>query len=576
MASAGITLRPINEDLSVSPLLSDGPRNPHCSGDSIMIYLAVPGASMIPMRVMECDSIASVKLRIQSCKGFVVKNQKLVFDGRELSRNHSLIRDYGISDGNVLHVVIRISDLRVITVKTACGKKFKFHIERGRDVQYVKRQIAMTGNPFGELQNQELIFDGEELDDKRIIHDICKNNDAVFHLIVRKSVKVRSKPIERDFELSVVAALPEEDGDSNDFQVTTKKAPGKDVWIEPVLGNPKVELPQVIRDLLHAALAGLEKGHPPIMSSEGTGGAYFMQDLSGDEFIGVFKPIDEEPMAENNPRGLPFSTNGEGLKRGTRVGEGALREVAAYILDHPLSGHRSFSHVDIGFSGVPPTVMVKCLHGVFNHRAGFEHGPKHFKIGSLQMFVKNCGCCEEMGPRAFPVQEVHKICVLDIRLANTDRHAGNILITREGEEGPLMLVPIDHGYCLPENFEDCTFEWLYWPQSRQPFNSETIDYIQSLDAEQDIALLKFHGWELSRECSRTLHITTMLLKKGATRRLTPYDIGSILCRETINKESKIEEIIHEANSTVLPGASEAAFMESISQIMDRYLDELSI
>ena len=125
-------------------------------------------------------------------------------------------------------------------------------------------------------------------------------------------------------------------------------------------------------------------------------------------------------------------------------------------------------------------------------------------------------------------------------------------------------------------FEDCTFEWLYWPQAREPFNAETIEYIKSLDAEQDIALLKFYGWELSPECSRTLHISTMLLKKGAQRGLTPYDIGSILCRETIHKESKIEQIIQEAKDNSLQGTSEAVFLKSISSIMDRHLDELDL
>ncbi|XP_009406191.2 phosphatidylinositol 4-kinase gamma 4 [Musa acuminata AAA Group] len=576
MASAGITLRPINEDPAVSFFQSNGTRTPHCSVESIMIYLAVPGASMTPMSVLASDSIASVKLRIQTCKGFVVKNQKLVFDGRELSRNDSLIRDYGISNGNILHLVIHISDVRVITVKTACGKKFKFHIEGDQTVQYVKRQIAKTGNPYVDLQNQKLVFACEELDDKRMIHDICKNDDAVFHLLLHKSAELRSKPVERDFELSIVAPLSEEKENVNDIQVTTTESTCKNVWIEPIIVNPKIELPKVIRDLIHATLAGLENGNPPIMSLEGTGGAYFMQDISGDKFVAVFKPIDEEPMAENNPRGLPLSVNGEGLKRRTRVGEGALREVAAYILDHPISGRRSFSCVDVGFSGVPPTVLVRCLHGSFNHPVEYEHAMKHFKIGSLQMFMKNCGSCEEMGPRAFPVQEVHKICVLDIRLANADRHAGNILLCKEGEEDHLVLVPIDHGYCLPENFEDCTFEWLYWPQSRQPFDTETIDYIRSLDAEQDIALLKFYGWELSLECSRTLRISTMLLKKGVEKGLTPYDIGSILCRETINEESKIEEIIHEANSIACPGITETVFMESISNIMDCHLNELTI
>nr|GFC63935.1 phosphatidylinositol 4-kinase gamma 4-like [Tanacetum cinerariifolium] len=45
--------------------------------EAILIHLAIPG-SVVSMRVLESDSIESVKLRIQSYKGFVVKNQKLV------------------------------------------------------------------------------------------------------------------------------------------------------------------------------------------------------------------------------------------------------------------------------------------------------------------------------------------------------------------------------------------------------------------------------------------------------------------------------------------------------------------
>ncbi|MCI25756.1 phosphatidylinositol 4-kinase gamma 4-like, partial [Trifolium medium] len=129
---------------------------------------------------------------------------------------------------------------------------------------------------------------------------------------------------------------------------------------------------------------------------------------------------------------------------GTRVGQGAFREVAAYVLDHPISGRRKLFGDVKGFAGVPPTLMVKCLHKGFNHP-----GDLIAKIGSMQMFVKNNGSCEDIGPRAFPVKEVHKITVLDIRLANADRHAGNILISSEKEDEQSVLIPIDHGYCLP-------------------------------------------------------------------------------------------------------------------------------
>jgi hypothetical protein len=66
----------------------------------------------------------------------------------------------------------------------------------------------------------------------------------------------------------------------------------------------------------------------------------------------------------------------------------------------------------------------------------------------------------------------------------------------------------------------------------------------------------------------------MLLKKGAGRGLTPYDIGNLMCRPTVKRDSKVEEIIKEAKNAVLPECSEALFIETVSEVMDRHLDKL--
>ncbi|KAL5726976.1 Phosphatidylinositol 4-kinase gamma 4 [Ranunculus cassubicifolius] len=588
MATACVALS-VRDESAVSPLRR--PSSAHSLDESILIYLT-SGGSTVALNVLESDSIASVKLRIQNCKGFVTRTQKLVHEGRELARSDSLVRDYGVTDGNVLHLVLRLSDLQYIVVKTTCGKVYEFHVDRSENVGYVKEQIAKEAKGFFDVKDQVLICDGEELDDQWPIDDICGSNDAVLHLVVQRSAKVRVQSIDNGkmFEFSIDAQksnarrYDEEEvvvegekrwkKDYGENQVVARKQPDRDIWLKPLIINPKIEISSVIEDMINSSFAGMEMGNKPIRSSEGSGGVYFMQDPSGEKIVSVFKPIDEEPMAVNNPQGLPLSVNGEGLKRGTRVGEGALREVAAYLLDHPKSGRRSFSGGDIGFSGVPPTTMVECLHQGFNHSDGYGCHPENMKIGSLQMFMKNNGSCEDIGPRAFPVNEVHKISVIDMRLANADRHAGNILLGK-GEDNQIVLIPIDHGYCLPENFEDCTFEWLYWPQARQPFSDDTLEYIDSLDVEQDIALLKFHGWELSAECARVFRISTMLLKKGAKRGLSPFTIGSIMCRETLKKESVIEEIVEEAQDAVLPGTSEDAFLTAVSEIMDRRLDGIS-
>lgn len=79
---------------------------------------------------------------------------------------------------------------------------------------------------------------------------------------------------------------------------------------------------------------------------------------------------------------------------------------------------------------------------------------------------------------------------------------------------------------------------------------------------------------MSPKCARTFRVSTMLLKKGAERGLTPFAIGSILCRENIKVKSVIEQIVQEAEDSVLTGTSEAAFLETLSDIMDSRLDEI--
>ncbi|RCV06028.1 hypothetical protein SETIT_1G130600v2 [Setaria italica] len=553
MSAAGVTtLSPLEDQLTLVPqcLFAAQPL------DSILIFLAVPGMPLVPMRVLDSESVASVKLRIQRFRGFVATKQRLVFGGHDLTRNNSRVRDYGLADGNVLHLVVRLDEFRAITIETANGKKFKFQVESGHKVGYLKNKIAAeTGEEIESLKDQKLVLGDEELEDHQLITDIAKKDDAVLHMFVREPAKVRTQKIDKETVLTVVTP-----GDEGNIHIDAlNNTEHGHAPVEPIIVNRSVKLSPAIMQMISATIAGLENGYFPVMSAEGSGGVYFMKDQSGESNIAVFKPIDEEPMAENNPRGLPLSVDGEGLKRGTRVGEGALREVAAYVLDHPNDECRSEDGT--GFSGVPPTALVRSFHM-----------RKELKIGSLQIFVENQGSCEDMGPQAFPVKEVQKIAVLDIRLANADRHAGNILVCQDGDH--VQLVPIDHGYCFPEKFEDCTFEWLYWPQARQPFGAETLAYIKLLDAGKDIALLKFHGWELSSQCARVLHVSTMLLKKGAERGLTPYDIGSIMCREMVNKESEIEALIEEAEDSILPETSDKTFLETVSEIMDRHLDNL--
>ena len=94
-------------------------------------------------------------------------------------------------------------------------------------------------------------------------------------------------------------------------------------------------------------------------------------------------------------------------------------------------------------------------------------------------------------------------------------------------------VQIDHGYTLPSTFADVCFEWLYWPQAKVPFDPATRAYIGALDAEADLATLEAHGLRLGAGCKRVFAASTLLLRKGAGRGLSPHAIGRVMCREEV-------------------------------------------
>lgn len=110
-----------------------------------------------------------------------------------------------------------------------------------------------------------------------------------------------------------------------------------------------------------------------------------------------------------------------------QVGEAAIREVAAYLMDHD---HRA---------NVPATVLVEATHSIFHvadmaqrfvKESSNQDGGQGLeravpsKLGSLQQYTEHLCDSSEVGASRFNKQNVHRIGILDLRLLNTDRHAG--------------------------------------------------------------------------------------------------------------------------------------------------------
>jgi hypothetical protein len=281
--------------------------------------------------------------------------------------------------------------------------------------------------------------------------------------------------------------------------------------------------------LVEQVQEGLVEGLNPKLTQDGTGGTYFMKN-GRNEVTAVFKPTDEEPYAPSNPKSHIGKMGSISLRPGVLSGEAAYREVAAYLLD---KGH---------FSSVPKTVLVESQHPAF-----YYPGPEVYpKTGSLQEFVKNVGTVDDFSTSIFSIQEIQKICILDMKILNMDRNEGNILVVKN--QNGFGLVPIDHGLSIPDNFNISEYDlcWMSWPQTKEPITSECLEYIESIDPLSYIQFLK-EVMPFRDICLRNIRIASLLMKKGAKAGLSLFNIGSMLYRKDFSDTpSTIEKVIDDS------------------------------
>jgi len=292
---------------------------------------------------------------------------------------------------------------------------------------------------------------------------------------------------------------------------------------------------------------GLAK-HVPELCEDGVNGSYIMKNENGIP-IAIFKPNDEQGDATNNPK-----KEDSPIRNGV-PSECGQREVAAHLLDRT------------GYYGVPHTVMVELRK------------KDRVQVGSLQAYITNDGPSCDFGSSMFPVDEVHKIGILDLHMFNIDRNDGNILV-RKTPKG-CQLYPIDHGFSLPDYrklsdaCESIRYDWMSWPQAQEPFSAESLAHIASIDIEADIEMLR-QRLQLSEECLMSMRISATLLKKGAAAGLTLYQIASILCRaDGESSKSTLERICEEAfAATSQAGNDNTCFFEFFCKLLDEEVSKL--
>ncbi|KAL6605778.1 hypothetical protein ACP70R_041431 [Stipagrostis hirtigluma subsp. patula] len=425
---------------------------------------------------------------------------------------------------------VRVNGWKRVFVQTDTGCVLAIQLDRGDNAHTVKRKLQVALN--FPTEESSLTFG-----DRVLKNDLSTiRNDSP--LLLTKTFMHRS------------SSTPCMSPTGKDLQQQRERGGPIELLVCPSRCS---RTKQLVKDVARAIRNGVD----PIPANGGLGGAYYFRNSKG-ENAAIVKPNDEEPFAPNNPKGFTGKALGQpGLKKSVRVGETGFREVAAYLLDYDNSAN------------VPPTVLVKISHRVFHINEGVNCANKNAakgaiqavsKIASFQQFIPHDFDASDHGTSSFPVSAVHRIGILDIRIFNTDRHAGNLLVrklTREGKFGnQTELIPIDHGLCLPECLEDPYFEWIHWPQASIPFSEDELEYIANLDPMKDADMLRMELPMIREACLRVLVVSTIFLKEATAFGLCLAEIGEMMSREFTGMEdqpSELELICMEARRLAMEG-----------------------
>lgn len=274
------------------------------------------------------------------------------------------------------------------------------------------------------------------------------------------------------------------------------------------------------REIIRKAERAIEEGIYPERIYQGSSGSYFVKDSQA-KIIGVFKPKNEEPYGQLNPKWTkwlqklccPCCFGRDCLV----LNQGYLSEAGASLVDQKLE-----------LNIVPRTKVVYLASETFNYsaidrvksrgkRLALEKVPKvgqRFhriglppKVGSFQLFVDGYKDADFWLRRfeAEPLPEntnrqlqlqFERLVVLDYIIRNTDRGNDNWLLKYDCPMDPvgnrdtdwvvvkdpiIKLAAIDNGLAFPLKHPDSwrayPFYWAWLSQAKVPFSQEIRELV---------------------------------------------------------------------------------------------------
>jgi ubiquitin C len=159
----------------------------------MQIFIKTLSNKTIIIDVEPCESVMSVKAKIQDKEGIPIEKQRLIAQGNAMEDDR-LIGDYNVQMLTNLFLVIPqalraggnegqgTGGTKQIFIKTLQGKTMTLDVADNETVQSVKQRISeKEGIP---VDQQRLVFNGKQLEDDKRLEDYHLENLSTVHLVL--------------------------------------------------------------------------------------------------------------------------------------------------------------------------------------------------------------------------------------------------------------------------------------------------------------------------------------------------------------------------------------------------------
>ena len=146
----------------------------------LQLFIKTLTGETIVIQVSPNDSIKKIKEEIDKKKNILPRQQKLMFNGKELNDN-GIINEYNIENNSTIHLIIRLTGIQIFIQDINNKKSTILNVDLDDTIKEVKKLY------YEKTEEQVVIlsFNGIQLNDDMKLKDYGIQNECTLQTIKR-------------------------------------------------------------------------------------------------------------------------------------------------------------------------------------------------------------------------------------------------------------------------------------------------------------------------------------------------------------------------------------------------------